>query len=243
MKLQKFYNTKYKNVDSRINIVPVVKNPKDRFEMATLIASKHRGNYLEIGAGSGIVAASVQENYTKIVLTEISNIRVKNLRKNFVNNEKFNIVCHDIENDILDYDDNFFDIVVISAVVEHLIEPISVLKKIHSKLKPNGVLVLDTPNIAKWTCRTKLLFGRFPSTASLDEGLICYDKKTPTKWHDEGHLHYFTFRSISKILKSFVGFKRIRYFGYGSLKTNKAPFFMAKLVPQLFSDVFIVAHK
>ncbi|GAH93670.1 unnamed protein product, partial [marine sediment metagenome] len=73
---------------------------------------------------------TVQENYTKMVLTEISDARVKNLRKIFINDKKFNIICHDIENDFLDYDDNYFDIVVISAVIEHLLDPISVLKKI-----------------------------------------------------------------------------------------------------------------
>ena len=232
-----------KDVDNKINIIPVVNNPKDRFEMAVMIAKNYKGNYLEIGAGSGIVAATVQENYTKMVLTEISNIGVKNLRKIFINNKKFNIICHDIENDFLDYDDNYFDIVVIAAVIEHLIDPLSTLKKIYSKIKPEGILILDTPNIAKWTNRIKLLLGRFPSTASHDEGLLCYDKKTPTKLYDEGHLHYFTFRSISKLLRKFVGFKRIRYYGYGSLKATKTPFFLAKLIPQLFSDIFIVAHK
>lgn len=243
MKLEDFYNNKYKDSDSKINIIPVVNSPKDRFEMAALIASNYKGNYLEIGAGSGIVAATVQENYTKMVLTEISNTRVKNLRKIFMNNKKFNIICHDIENDFLDYDDNYFDIVVISAVTEHLLDPLSALKNIYSKIRLDGILILDTPNIAKWTHRIKLLFGCFPSTASLDEGLLCYDKKTPAKLYDEGHLHYFIFRSISKILTDFVGFKRIKYYGYGSLKTTKTPFFLAKLMPHLFSDIFIVAHK
>jgi len=220
-----------------------VYNPKDRFEMAALIASKYKGNYLEIGAGTGVVAATVQKNYKKLILTELSSIRVKNLKKNFVNNDKVDIICHNIENNGLNCEDNYFDVVVMLAVIEHLIDPIGVLKKIYSKIKPEGILILDTPNIAKWTNRIKLLFGRFPSTASHDEGLLCYDKKTLTKLYDEGHLHYFTFRSISKLLKEFVGFKKISYFGYGSLKTTKTPFFLAKLMPKLFSDVFIVAKK
>jgi len=243
MSLEDFYNDKYKGQVRKNNIVSVVKNPKDRFEMAVLIAKNYGGKYLEIGAGSGIVAATVQKNYRKMVLTEMSDIRVKKLREFFGSNNKISVVHHDIEKDFLDYNDNYFDLVIILAVVEHLIDPINALKKIYSKLNKDGVFILDTPNIAKWTNRIKLLFGRFPSTASTDEGLLCYDKETPTKLYDEGHLHYFTFRSMSKLLTDFVGFRKIKYYGYGSLKTTKTPFFLAKSLPKLFSDVFIVAEK
>ena len=243
MKLEDFYNTKYKNISIKTNIAHIVKNPKDRFEMAAMIASKHKGNYLEIGAGSGLVARAVQENYKNITLTELSSSRVKELRTIFKDNLKVTILQHDIEKDYLNYENNYFDVIILSAVIEHLIDPISVLKKLYTKLKTSGILIIDTPNIAKHTRRIKLLFGRFPSTASLDEGLLCYDKKRFTKLYDEGHLHYFTFRSISKILIGFIGFREVRYLGYGSLKTTKTPFFLAKLLPKLFSDVFIVAKK
>jgi len=243
MSLEDFYNDKYGNQQRGISVVPIVKNPKDRFEMAVLIAKNYGGKYLEIGAGSGIVAATVEKNYETIVLTEMSDNRVKKLREAFRDNNKISIVYHDIEKDFLDFADNYFNVIIMQAVIEHLIDPISALKKIYSKLNKDGILILDTPNIAKWTNRIKLLFGRFPSTASTDEGLLCYDKRTPTRLYDEGHLHYFTFRSISRILMGFVGFKKIKYYGYGSLGTSKSPYFLANLLPKLFSDIFIVASK
>jgi ubiquinone/menaquinone biosynthesis C-methylase UbiE len=243
MSLEDFYNDKYKNQQIRTSVVSIVKNPKDRFEMAELIAKNYGGKYLEIGAGSGLVAAKIERNYERIVLTEMSDVRAKKLRETFMDNNKISIVYNDIEKDSLAYPDNYFNVVVMLAVIEHLIDPISALKKIYQKLSKGGILILDTPNVAKWTNRIKLLFGRFPSTASTDEGLLCYDKKTPVRLYDEGHLHYFTLRSISKILMEFVGFNKIKYYGYGSILANKSPYFLAKLLPKLFSDIFVVASK
>ncbi len=76
--------------------------------------------------------------------------------------------------------------VVMTAVIEHLVDPLAVLKTVRRILKPSGRLILCTPNIAKWTRRVKLLFGFFPSTASFREGLLRHDRKSPVTWHGLG---------------------------------------------------------
>ncbi len=48
------------------------------------------------------------------------------------------------------YDDATFDAVIMSHVIEHLHDPISVVKECHRILKPGGRLVLLTPNTASW---------------------------------------------------------------------------------------------
>jgi hypothetical protein len=110
-------------------------------------------------------------------------------------------------------------------------------------LKKGGILLIGTPNIAKITRRIKLAAGYFTSTASLDEGLLMYDKKTPTDLFDEGHLHYFTYRSLQKMLKDRCGFKEFKHYGYGSFKTMKIPYIIASGYPSLFSEIFLVAYK
>jgi hypothetical protein len=76
-------------------------------------------------------------------------------------------------------------------------------------LAPGGRLVINTPNIAFVKKRALLLLGRFPATSQPNEGLgsdILFDG---------GHLHYFTFRSLSLLLER-AGFHIERRVGYGA---------------------------
>ena len=47
----------------------------------------------------------------------------------------------------LPYDDNFFDLVVMAWVLEHLDDPEAVFREIHRVLKPGGSVIFLTPNI------------------------------------------------------------------------------------------------
>ena len=123
-----------------------------------------------------------------------------------------------------------------NAVVEHLVEPIQTLITTRKLMRSGGYLLLTTPNIAKWTRRTKLLFGRFPGTAAIDEGLLQYDRTSPTALYDEGHLHYFTFRSLSRVLVERAGFSRVDRLCFGR------PGFLAWAWPTMFSEVCLRAH-
>jgi len=210
--------------------------------MAALTANSGEGRYLEIGAGSGNIALTVLEKYDELVLTELSNKRTKELLQLFKDYEKVKVIQHDIDSKLLDFPDGYFDTILMVAVIEHLVDPKTALRELYRVLKPTGRLIIDTPNIAKWTRRIKLLFGYFPSTASLDEGLLSYDKRTLTDLYDEGHLHYFTFRSLSRLCTA-VGFNKVDWFGYGNWKTTKTHPALSKLLPTIFSEVFIVVYK
>lgn len=243
-RLVQHYDEKYNQSNYRLVMpVPIVRRPRDRFEMAAMMAISGEGKYLEIGAGSGNIARTVIEKYEELLLTELSNVRTRELSKLFKDQAKVKVIQHNIDNDVLDYPDGYFDTIVMVAVIEHLIDPKIALKELHRVLKQSGRLIIDTPNIAKWNRRIKLLFGYFPSTASLDEGLLCYDKKTPTDLYDDGHLHYFTFRSLSRLCVERIGFSRVERFSYGSWKSTRAPSFLGRFFPTIFSEVFVVAYK
>lgn len=147
------------------------------------------------------------------------------------------ILQHDIESKNLPFPDEYFDTVLMIAVIEHLLDPISALIEIHRILKNGGKLLVNTPNIAKWTRRLKLLFGYFPSTASIDEGLLQYKGKGPTDLYDEGHLHYFTWRSLSHLLTERAGFSNIVRHGYVVYG------FLSRMWPTMFSDIMIWSSK
>lgn len=55
-----------------------------------------------------------------------------------------------IETDPFPYPDNEFDIVIFAEIIEHLLnDPCNVLREIKRVLKPNGALILTTPNVTR----------------------------------------------------------------------------------------------
>jgi SAM-dependent methyltransferase len=193
-RLERHYDDKYRDTSGGdIQHIRHVDRPVDRFECTVKYALQRvGGKYLEVGAGSGATLLSVAGHYDEIVATDLSDVRARSMNEMFrARGVTATVIRNNIETDVLPYPEGYFDTAVMTAVIEHLIDPITALKELNRVLKPGGRLLLDTPNIAKWTCRIKLLFGYFPSTAPLDEGLLCYDGRTPTDLYDEGHLHRY----------------------------------------------------
>lgn len=180
---------------------------------------------------------TLKDNYKKCVGVELSEVRANELRKLFSDYDDISILVGNIERDSLHLKKESFDTILMNAMVEHLITPIRTLRYLAGLLKPGGRVVIITPNIAKWTRRIKLLFGYFSSTASLNEGMLMYDKKTKTDLYDEGHLHYFTYRSLKRILIERVGLSKVICHGFGS------PYMLTHLFPQLLSDCLVIGIK
>src|SRR4030067_2944794 len=67
----------------------------------------------------------------------------------------------DIEKTQLPYNEGFFDCVVIENVLEHMVEPLKVLKDIRKYLSDDGFLIFSVPNIVNWHSRLTIFFGKF----------------------------------------------------------------------------------
>lgn len=247
-RLETHYKEKYQQETNFINFKEIKNTniPANRLEAAIHFFPKFfNGNViLEIGAGSGDIAYNLEKyglSFQKYILNDISESRIEGLKKKF-NNPKFEVSKFNIDFEDIPVDN--LDAIIMIALIEHLIDPIEALKKCYDKLNENGIIYIETPNIATYFRRKQLLLGKFPSTASKDEGLITFENR-PVDLYDEGHLHYFTFRSLSELLKR-VGFKEIYWLGYCNSKQilgKKVMNFLAKRIPTLFSDVLIVAKK
>jgi len=74
--------------------------------------------------------------------------------------ETFSFQHFNIENDIFPYSDDEFDLVIFAEIIEHLQnDPCKVLREIKRVLKPNGTLILTTPNVARLENITRLISG------------------------------------------------------------------------------------
>jgi 2-polyprenyl-3-methyl-5-hydroxy-6-metoxy-1,4-benzoquinol methylase len=54
-----------------------------------------------------------------------------------------------------------FDALIISEVLEHLIDPWQTVRRLSECLKPNGVVYASSPNVAHWQVLRELVAGRF----------------------------------------------------------------------------------
>lgn len=88
------------------------------------------------------------------------------------------------------------DVVILSEVIEHLVDTDSALDEIHRVLRPGGRLLVSTPNLAAWYNRGLLALGVQPifSEVSLRD---VYGRPGSQV---AGHLHMFTKRALTEFL-------------------------------------------
>jgi 2-polyprenyl-3-methyl-5-hydroxy-6-metoxy-1,4-benzoquinol methylase len=83
------------------------------------------------------------------------------------------------------FGDRKFDVVLCLDVLEHLVEPLPVLRRLASMLTPTGILVASIPNVTHAAVRLQLLDGKFTYT---DTGLL-----------DRTHVRFFDRDEVGKL--------------------------------------------
>ncbi|MEM2292966.1 MAG: methyltransferase domain-containing protein [Nitrososphaerota archaeon] len=136
---------------------------------------------LDVGCGEGILSMLLQRLGNVVIGIDLSEEAVKLSRNNGI--EAY--IC-DIENEDLPFDKKF-DVIILSEVLEHVVFPKEVIRKLKNNLDEKGYFVITFPNIGFYVYRLQLLLGRFPK-----QGL--YDQ-------DE-HLHYWALPDFLLFLKN-----------------------------------------
>jgi 2-polyprenyl-3-methyl-5-hydroxy-6-metoxy-1,4-benzoquinol methylase len=101
-------------------------------------------------------------------------------------------IC-DVED--MSYLDDSFDAVTMHHVIEHLPDPLAVLRDVHRILKPGGSLVIVTPNAGSWGLQ---LFGRH------------WQALDPPR-----HMHIFSLRALEATVRA-AGFEDARAYSTAS---------------------------
>ena len=143
------------------------------------------------------------------------------------------IITSDIESlEDLGYPNNYFDVILLSNVLEHLKSPSTVLRKLNKYLKKDGFIVVAIPNIANLKIRIKLLLGKFDYEES---GIL-----------DKTHLRFFNEKSANELLNQ-AGFNIIKFDIVPSIPllciNQKIEYLIAKIRPNLFSAEFLMVGK
>lgn len=137
---------------------------------------------MEVGCDSGATLLDIKNKYpnsTTIgcdINENIIEIAKHCVDKAFVAN---------IETDLLNIEQESLDYIFFGDVLEHLHDPVRVLRDMHKLLKPNGKILASIPNVMHIFVISQLLHGYF---SYQDYGLL-----------DKTHVHLFTFKEIQKI--------------------------------------------
>ena len=146
---------------------------KDILDAVELHKELNGNKLLDIGSSYGFLIKDAKNRGSEVFGIEPS---VK--QANELQCEGFNIFNGTLQ-DYLDTDYNFFDIITLSHVLEHVEQPKIFLSNISKLLKPESFICVEVPNIS-W----ELEFGRFPySTHS-------------------AHIYYFTPQTLEVLFKT-----------------------------------------
>ncbi|MBX3290080.1 MAG: class I SAM-dependent methyltransferase [Acidobacteria bacterium] len=131
------------------------------------------GKWLDVGASTGVFVKTLLEGSINAEGIEISETAVSLAKENGLPVKAGTLETH--------LTDEKYDAITAFDLIEHLIDPITFLKTAHSKLKPDGYLIMTMPNLnslSRYIMRSRWYF-----------------------YIPEEHLHYFNPFIIRKLLE------------------------------------------
>ena len=115
---------------------------------------------------------------------------------------RFQAEYANIEKEPLPFEDESFDTVVITEVVEHLLmDPVYAMNEVNRVLKPGGKVLFSVPNAASDECLTYLVNNQQPGflRCYLSKGLT-HGNKDLTTVYEMGHYHEYTSREVEALV-------------------------------------------
>jgi len=143
---------------------------------------------LDVGCGRGGLLKYLRDKKDCFVMgLDISDDAITVCRK-----KDIEVIKGDVEEDRIP---GTYDVIILSAVIEHLIDPLSVLNKVRDNLDKKGCLIVGVPNFSQLSARIQYLLGRNVKVFGDTEG----DKKLGIQPYD--HIQFFNKASLSYILE------------------------------------------
>jgi 2-polyprenyl-3-methyl-5-hydroxy-6-metoxy-1,4-benzoquinol methylase len=167
---------------------------KPRMDLMDLIPESC-DRILEIGCGTGATGSVIKGKKPDLIYV---GLEIDEQAARIAGNRLTKVLTCDIEKvhpDQLNFEKEFFDLIIAADVLEHLYDPWRVMHLLRSYLKKNGKVLLSFPN----TQNINLI-------ASLVQGHWTYEKYGLL---DATHIRFFTWNEIEKLLQG-TGYRVLR---------------------------------
>jgi methionine biosynthesis protein MetW len=164
---------------------------------------------LDVGCGSGhavgpwAVARQVRYVGVDIARSAVEAARTRGLEAHLVE-----------DSGRLPFPDSSFDAAVSLEVIEHLFQPEATIREALRVVKPGGVVIVTTPNVAYWRRRLDLaLLGRWNPFG--------YSMAIKEPWNDP-HIRFYNPGSLGRFLTK-VGCEQVQVLGQGGTFLGDLP--------------------
>lgn len=157
-------------------------NNSSYWHLASFIGSNKR--VLDVGCDTGNFGQALMRRNNEVVGVEVVESTAEKARAKLPHVVVADLNHHDL---VSTFGAGSFDVVCFGDVLEHLLDPVSVLRQATQLLSPQGFVVISVPNVAHGDIRLALLDGRWTYT---ETGLL-----------DSTHVHFFTHQTLIEHLK------------------------------------------
>jgi SAM-dependent methyltransferase len=137
---------------------------------------------LEVGCSGGGTLATITNIWKNSC---VKGVEIVPEIAEIAQNRGLDVICCNIEDTHLPYEEESFDYTILADVLEHLREPEEALKELLPYLKKGGSVLCSLPNIQHVTIINNLMKGKFEYT---DSGIL-----------DRTHIRFFTLHSIKEL--------------------------------------------
>lgn len=190
------------------------------------LTPKERIKVLDIGCHNGSFLINLRAQYN-LKNCELYGVDIDSKLLSIAKQKGIITLKHDA-NYKFPFPNDFFDIIIASQLIEHLINPDNLLLEASRMLKPDGMFLLSLPNLCAFHNRILILLGMQPTTLPCSTKVILGNPMRGLKPID--HIRGFSPAGIKEMIR-YYGFEVVEYVGIGY-------YFIPKLVNAILSKVF-----
>lgn len=114
---------------------------------------------LDVGCGDGTVSVMLKH---VTGAKEVYGIEISSEAAKLAEEKGVKVIVLDLERQGIPLPNDTFDLIYCGDIIEHIFEPLDLLKNLWRVLRKDGTCIITTPNLASWYNRVFLLLGYQP---------------------------------------------------------------------------------
>lgn len=154
---------------------------KNKRDLLIQLIPQNAGRILDVGCATGDLTSGFKDRGAEVVGLERCEQSYHEAKKKLSK-----VFLADIENFNIPYPEEYFDCILYADVLEHLVDPLAILKEHKQYLKEDGFIIASIPNVRYYKLIIRLVFAGVWDY--MNSGIL-----------DKTHLRFFTLVNIKEL--------------------------------------------